>query len=308
MRPSVLVTGASGFIGSHLVRALVDRGHDVTAVVRRGRADRVPLNGRVSVVAADLRDLGAVEGALQERRCEVVVHLAWEGIRGEARRDPRQLTVNVPATARLLEIGRHATVRHWIGFGSQAEYGDRDGILRESTPTTPVDAYGVAKLVSGVLTRELCDAWGIQWTWLRLFAAYGPGDVSDWLIPTLIRRLLRGERAALTFGEQRWDLIYVDDLVDAVIGVIDRATAGTFNLGSGEAPSVREIAETVRDAIDPSLVLGFGDIPIAPGRPARSLLADVSAFMSATGWHPRTNARTGLIRTVEWSRERGVAR
>jgi nucleoside-diphosphate-sugar epimerase len=125
-------------------------------------------------------------------------------------------------------------------------------------------------------------------------------DNSDHLIPSVILSLLRGERKALTTGEQRWDYIYVEDVVNAIYKLaVAPGANGVFNLGSGTAHAIRTIVERVRDLIDPSLPLGFGEVPHNAEK-IRSLQIDNSRLRQATDWSPQVSLDEGLRRTVEW--------
>ena len=309
MSARCLVTGASGHLGSYLTRRLVADGAEVSVMVRP-ESDLWRLEGAldgVNVIRADLSGVGdAAADALSAAAPEVVFHLAWYGVTKEFRNDPRQVTSNVTGSLRLFEAARGAGCRCWVGVGSQAEYGPHyDGPLTEELPTRPVTTYGVSKLCVGLLTRELCELAGVRHVWFRLLATYGPKDDERHLIPAVMRQLLAGERPSLTAGEQRWDYLYVEDAAEALRrAAADETVSGVFNLGSGEAHTVRGIVERVRDMIDPSLPLGFGEVPYRPDQTMR-LQADISKLRAATGWAPRTSLEDGLRQTLDWYRSNG---
>lgn len=295
-----LVTGASGHLGSHLTELLVREGAEVTALCREG-SDLWRLKdvlGRVNV----LRRARASE--IKRAAPEAVFHLAWRGVAGDSRDAPEQLTVNVAATLELCQIVVESGCRVFVGLGSQAEYGPHDAVLTEETPARPVTAYGVAKLCAGMMTAKLCGLAGVRHVWLRLLSTYGPKDDERHLIPAVILSLLKGERPRLTAGEQTWDYLYVEDAARAVLGVaVNPGGRGVFNLGSGRAATVRAVAERLRDLIDPSMGLGFGEVPYAPGQLMR-LETSIERLRRATGWEPRVNLDEGLRRTVDWHRTR----
>ncbi|MDQ2801049.1 MAG: GDP-mannose 4,6-dehydratase, partial [Armatimonadota bacterium] len=109
---------------------------------------------------------------------------------------------------------------------------------------------------------------------------------------------------ALILGEQRWDYLYIDDAVEAICRLaLETEAQGVFNLGSGEAHTVRSWVETTRDLIDPSLPLGFGELPYRPDQ-MMLLQADISKLQAATGWQPQIGPREGLQRTIDWHRAR----
>jgi nucleoside-diphosphate-sugar epimerase len=143
----------------------------------------------------------------------------------------------------------------------------------------------------------------MRFAWLRLFSSYGPGDDPGWMIPYLILELLKGKTPALTKCEQLWDYIYASDVADAICRVASTPTAnGFFNLGSGEAPPLSNTVKTLRDAIDPSLPLGIGQVPYRPDQ-VMHLQANNHRLRSLTGWQPNISLEEGLLRTVEWFRE-----
>ena len=305
-----LVTGASGHVGAFLTKALLVRGCEV-AVLVRPESDLwriADVLDRVTPLYGALGDLSAARASLREWQAETVFHLAWQGVMGAFRNDPSQITRNVSGSLELFQSVQEAGCRCWVGVGSQAEYGAFEGLLTEGQPTRPVTAYGVAKLALGMLTEKLCAMADVRFVWLRLLATYGPMDDLGHLIPGVIAQLLEGRRPALTPGEQRWDYLYVDDAVDAVCRlVLGTDAAGIYNLGSGRAYTVRSLVETVRDLIDPSLALGFGDVPYRPDQVMR-LQADVTKLRAATGWDPQVGIEEGLRRTVEWHRRKEAPR
>jgi UDP-glucose 4-epimerase len=304
----ILLTGATGFVGSCVLRRLLEGGHDVAVLVRPGAAFwRIEdVMDRAERIEGDLTDLPAAEPAIAGFGPESVVHLAWAGVGNSHRNDPAQAD-NIPVALELLHLARRVGASRWVGVGSQAEYGPREGPTREDAPTRPTTLYGVAKLCTCLLAERLCAEFGLRFAWLRLFSSYGPGDDPAWMIPYLIRRLLAGERPALTAGAQRWDYIYVTDAADAVARAAVHADAsGVYNLGTGEARPLRSIVEAIRDRIDPSLPLGFGEVPYRPDQ-VMHLEADVGRLRDGLGWSPRVTLDEGLTRTVAWYRNQWAA-
>jgi UDP-glucose 4-epimerase len=297
-----LVTGASGHLGSHLTERLMAEGAEVSVLVR-AQSDLWRLAGvldRVQVLRGDLSDIESIAPAIKKAKPDVVFHLAWAGVTSEFRDAPEQIALNVTGSLNLFEAVRSAGCKLWVGVGSQAEYGPYDSILTEETPVRPSTAYGTAKLCVGLLTKKLCELAGMRYVWLRLLATYGPKDDERHLIPAVIGRLLARERPSLTLGDQRWDYLYVEDAAEAIYrAAVNREAQGVFNLGSGEATSVRTVIERIRDLIDPSLPLGFGEIPYPPDQLMR-LETSIERLRRVTAWTPRVQLDEGLRRTIEW--------
>jgi UDP-glucose 4-epimerase len=302
----VLLTGASGFIGSYVLRRLLADGVEVGALLREpGKAWRIANDlARVRVFPAGLEDERRVDRALAEFQPTHVVHLAWSGVLGKNRNDAAQYQ-NAFLSMGLLDKAIENGARHFIGLGSQAEYGPCQARIDETTRTSPTTLYGAAKLSTCLMAERLCELSDVRFAWLRLFSSYGPQDSPEWLIPYLTLKLLNRERPSVTAAEQRWDYVYVDDAAAAIVDVAKAGTArGVFNLGSGSAPRLRDIIEGVRDAIDPSLPIGFGEVPYRPDQ-VMHLEADITRLAQATGWRPRVELPEGISRTVDWYRTHG---
>jgi UDP-glucose 4-epimerase len=298
----VLVTGGAGFVGAPVVHRLVEQGYAV-ALLLRETSDARRLQGvleRCIVLRGDLSRLEALRAPLQAFAPEGLLHLAWEGVKGADRNHPMQLS-NVSTAIDLFRLTGEIGCTSFVGLGSQAEYGLLSGRIDERAPTRPTTTYGAAKLATGCVVERAAAAAGRPFAWLRLFSSYGPDDDPSWLIPSMIRTLLAGDRPRLTKAEQIWDYIHVADVADAIIAVLQTGARGVFNLGAGRARPLREIAELVRDAIDPALPIGFGEVDYRPDQ-VMHLEPDIGALRAATGWAPRVPLEQGLASTIAWYR------
>ena len=295
----LLITGATGFIGADLVRRLARENVQMALLIRPGsnlwRVEPLPKNA--TIVHGTLADLPVAK--IASFAPDTVVHAAWHGVSNQHRNEPAQILENLVPTVRLVEGARDAGCRNFIGLGSQAEYGPLNKKISETDPTEPTTLYGATKLAACHLTRQLCSQFDMRWAWLRVFSTYGPMEDSTWMIPYLIRALLKGDRPKLTACEQKWDYMFGADAADAIWAVAQSHACGVFNLGSGRAESLRRIVEALRDAIDPKLPLGIGETPYRPDQ-VMHLEADISSLTQATGWNPKTSLQDGINQTVAW--------
>ena len=300
------VTGATGFIGSHLVRALLGDGHQVTALIRP-QADLYRISDCISsvdVIEGGLDDLEHLKSEFHRSRFDAACHLAWAGVTAEHRNDPKQLSWNVRRSLELWTLLQATGCATWLSVGSQAEYGLHSGIIREDLSPAPVTAYGTAKLALSLLMNRLCAMANMRFVWLRLFSTYGPADDDHHMVPSLIHALLRRERYALTAGEQIWDFLYISDVVTALVMALESPKVeGIFNLASGSPGPLRDFMGTIRNYIDPSLPLGIGDLPYRPDQ-IMHLEGDASRFRATCEWVPRIEWSEGIRQTVEWYRNR----
>lgn len=298
----VLLTGASGFIGSHLLTQLLT--HAIpTMVLLRERSNTWRINSQLPQVERINTDALEPELLLERVQAfapDVLIHLAWYGVENSYAQDANQLVKNITYIQNLFTLAEQAGIKSIIGLGSQAEYGPRNAVLDEQALTQPTTLYGVAKLSAYYLLRALCARQQIRFAWLRLFSSYGPKDNTTWFIPYLILELLQGRVPQLTKGEQRWDYVYVEDVVSAIMRIAAHPTAaGIFNVGSGEANTVKQLAETIRDLLNPSIELALGAVPYRPDQ-VMHLQADINRLQQTVDWQPQVSLTQGIEKTVRW--------
>jgi nucleoside-diphosphate-sugar epimerase len=296
----VFVTGATGFLGSYLIRDLLARGHHV-AVLLRPSSD----TWRLADVLSDIQPVYGSLDAIAEMReplrrfqPEVVAHLAWHGVAGALRNDPSQAE-NVANVVRLVDLCADVGVKAFVGAGSQAEYGPYERPIREDDAPHPTTLYGKAKLEAGMKGGQLACDRGMRYAWLRVFSTYGPKDAGYWLIPSLIKGIRARQRFPLTACEQTWGFLHARDAAAAFRVVLETPDShGTFNLAAAEAPKLRDTVTAIRDIVDPSIALGFGEVPYRHDQ-VMVLHADTPR-LTALGWSPRVSLDDGLRETVAW--------
>ncbi len=289
-----LVTGGAGFIGSHLVAALVASG------------------APIELLRGDITD---PEACLEAARgCDGVFHEAAQVSVPRSIEDPeRSYEVNVMGTLRVLEAARAAGVGRAVFAASSAAYGDSEVLPKvEDFPVNPLSPYASGKIAGEHLMAVWGRCYGMRTVCLRYFNVFGPRQVDDspytGVIALFARALLEG-RAPTIFGdgEQSRDLTYVDNVVEANLAAMEAdVPPGTVvNVGGGERITINELYRAMAEGLGSSLEAVHG-----PGRPGdvRHSLASVERARELLGWSPRVGWREGLERTLAWYRSRAEAR
>ncbi|MGD0693675.1 MAG: NAD(P)-dependent oxidoreductase [Terriglobia bacterium] len=301
----VLVTGAAGFIGSHVTRRVVQEGHEVWAAILPGEStDRLTdVLDRLSVVAVDLRDGQAVRELVSAARPECAIHLAWYAVPGQYWTAPENLDC-VAMSLNLAQALVAAGCSRLVAAGSCAEYDWSYGFLSEDvTPLMPRTLYGACKNATRQVLEAYCAQTSLAFAWTRFFYLYGPGEAPKRLVPSVILSLLRGETAKCTEGEQLRDFLHVEDAAAAVWAIAQSSLAGPVNIGSGQPVRIRSLVETLGRILEAGEKTVFGALPTDPAEPP-FLVADVRRLKSHTAWEPIFVLDEGLRRTAAWWRER----
>ena len=300
----VVITGAAGFIGSHLTRLVVGEGHSVWGVLLPGESPRrlAGIPRKLTLVPLDLRDGNAVEELISSVRPDCTIHLAWYAVPGKywsATENLDCVAISLSLVQKLASVG----CSRLVAAGSCAEYDWAHGFLSENaTPLRPRTLYGACKNATREVLEAYCREASINLAWTRFFYLYGPGEPKERLVPSVVRALLGGEKARCTDGEQVRDFLHVEDLASAVWAVTQSDLSGPVNIGSGQPTKIRTIVETLGEIVNARDRLLLGAIPASCSEPP-VLVADVRRLTDATGWRPSWSLRAGLQQVVDWWRQ-----
>jgi UDP-glucose 4-epimerase len=301
----VLVTGGGGFIGSNLVRGLLERGDDVRVLDNFATGNRANLDGlEVDVVEGELRSYERVHAAV--RGVETVFHLGALGSVPRSVQDPlTSSAVNIEGTLNVLLAARDEGVRRVVFSSSSSVYGTRRELpVPESSPPDPISPYGVAKLAAERYCISFSRVYeSLETTVLRYFNVFGPrqSPLSQYaaVIPLFVTAIADG-RPITIFGDggQSRDFTYVANVVDATMRAADaaRANGQIFNVAAGSPGSVNEVAAIIGRILGKPVEKQF-----EPERPGdiRDSWADISAARETLGFEPHVGLEEGLRRTVE---------
>jgi len=321
-----LVTGAHGFVASHLVGALLARGDEVRVLdrpdprladvggPRRSSLDLLGLRGRVELAEGDLRDAEAVAGAVTG--CDSVFHLAAQTIVGVARKSPLEtLEVNVRGAWNVFEACREHGVSRVVFASSDKAYGSSPELpYREDFPLRAANTYDASKAAADIVARSYASAHGLPLAVTRFANIYGGGDLNfSRLVPETTIAVLDGRPPVIrSDGSPERDFLHVDDAVAAYLaieGALDQGEARgeAFNAGGERPHSVREVVDLI------AVVAGTGVEPeyLGSGTPDGEIdrqYVDSTKLRELTGWRPQVELADGLGKTLDWYRAHSEAR
>jgi len=298
-----LVTGGAGFVGSHIVEALLTAGHEVLVVDNLATGSRSNLAPQAQFRLVDITNRDELRAAFAEYRPEVVLHQAAQTLVAASTSDPiRDSEINVVGTLNMLEAAGQAGVRKIIFASSGGTvYGnpERQPVV-ETEPLRPISPYGVSKVAGEHYIRVLCERLGMVYTNLRYGNVYGPRDIpaSQHVITAFLHAIDRGSQPVIEWdGEQSKDYVYAADVAQANLLALNLGDDESFNIGSGSEISVNSIFKLI------CRLAGVEVDPIrAPKRSGdvRRFTLDCTRADRLLNWRPATSFQDGLRATVDF--------
>ncbi len=295
----VVITGATGFIGIHLIKEWLKRDSQIYAIIRPGskNADRIPRSDVVHIIELSMDGYDRLPQLIDSADC--FYHLAWEGTRVPYRDDAVIQEKNYKCSIQAYETARQIGCKFFLGSGSQAEYGSTAGPVDEDHPCDPTTEYGRQKLCtcSELLRRSEHD--GIRLIWTRIFSIYGPDDYPGTLIMTSIDKMMRNESIKMTEGTQLWDYLYVTDAAKAMVMFAEKeCDSGIYNIASGDHKPLREFIARIAELTGSDSELLFGAVPYG-SEGIRNLMPDPGKIKRALQWEPDVTFDDGILTIIQ---------
>ena len=306
----IVATGATSFVGSGAVKALLERGHKVYAVLRKGssKADRLLINGAMPENLVILEeDLGSLERLAEQipEPCDVFLHMGWKGAGSDSRSAAAIQEENAKDSLNAVQAAKALGCRRFVFTGSQAEYGVHDALMNEETGCRPTSPYGEAKLKVRIEAEALCRKLSMDYGHARIFSTYGIGDHPWSLLSTCVNTFLSGGVMEMGACTQDWNFMYIDDAGRAVAMLCEYQKSlmeqgCVYNLGGpmDETGPLKHFVETVYEMCGRkgSCVYGVRK-PNAEG--VVNLIPDLTKMKRVIGWEPRVRFRDGMARVID---------
>lgn len=297
---SVVITGADGFIGSHLVSYFSKQQCKVYAVIipespARNRIDGIDgveiLEGNLERYSQLVKEISSPVHAF--------IHLAWAGVSPEFRESTEVQVKNIELALNAVHFAAKVNAERFIFPGSTLEYSYCGKLINSDAVPSPQNAYGAAKISARYLCESMCRELGIPYIYAVITGIYGAGRTDNNVISYSIKELLSGNKPSLTRLEQLWDYIHIDDLVHALYLISFYGKSDSFySIGHGDNWPLSKYIEIIRNCINPELPLGLGDVPYKDGRLPSSCV-DLRAIQEDTGFIPQISFEDGIVDVIE---------
>jgi nucleoside-diphosphate-sugar epimerase len=294
----VLLTGARGFVGRQIAKALAARGMEVHAVSSAGADPSIPAH---AWHRANLMDKLATDALLNDVKPSHLVHAAWDTTHGAFWTSDANYAW-VSASLSLVEAFQAAGGQRLVVVGSCAEYDWRFGVCsEEGTPLNPSLPYGVCKASLFRLCEAYSRSHNISLAWARIFLLYGPHEGHKRLVPSIVRAILAGKEVACTDGTQIRDVMHVEDAGSAIAALCASQVTGAVNIGTGQPIALSGVGREIGKQLGRPDLLRLGALPSRPDDPL-ILVPDTRKLNSEVGFKPHYDLASGIAETIAFWR------
>lgn len=298
MKRTVVITGASGFIGKALIARMNGDKYNIIAVVRTGSGDK--LKGleqkKIRIVESNMEDYSQLMDKIGV--CDIFISLAWNGTRGKTRDDAEKQKKNYLYSMQALYAAAGMGCKIFMSAGSQAEYGNVNGRISEDTPCHPVTEYGKWKLTFFEDASEYCIKNGIAFKEPRFFSLYGENDIETTMVIDVIKKMLKNESCELTECIQNWDYLYISDAIEGMMNLLElECEDGAYNFGSGDIRKLKGYVLEMYEITHSTSELLFGAVPY-PETGMVSIWPNIDKLQKM-GWNAKVPFALGVQKIID---------
>lgn len=303
----VIVTGASGFIGQALVKELNLQGYHVTAIIRNESKKKIFNELKnILIYISDMATLETILSIIPKDEFEAFYHLAWDGSSGDSREDYKKQLLNVEYSCLAVEVAQKLGCKQFIYAGSLMELESSSYIPLNGSKPSRNYVYRTAKLAAHYMAKSIAVSVGIDFKMGMISNAYGVGEKSPRLINTTIKKLLNGEKTSFTKGEQLYDFIYITDVVEAFIKIMEEGKPyNNYYIGNKVQRPLREYLIRLKNCINSEIDLGLGEIYF-DGVCIDYSKIDTNSLYKDTSFNMKVGFSEGINKTITWIKESGL--
>ena len=297
---NVLITGVTGFLGSHIAERLSQSDINIIGL-KRSTSDTWRCKAFENKIDwIDLDSQNDWKLRVIEKEPTTIIHCAWIGVEAQDRNNWSLQSKNIELLVALLEITQTLKIDKFIFLGSQAEYGNISNKVFEDQAVHPVSAYASIKLSCLQILETYADLNKINWIWLRVFSVFGEREADNWLIPSVIKTMQEKSAMDFTKGEQKYAYLYAGDFAEILLSIVKKKIdSGVYNISANQTHELKTLLIQLRDNINPSFSLNFGSIPYRDNQ-SMHIEGDITKLTNQIGVVDFTDFNVALSKTLNY--------
>jgi nucleoside-diphosphate-sugar epimerase len=302
----VLITGANGFIGSHVVERLVKEKAEVSVIVRESsdlwRLDEFQKN--IDIYKTDLRNLDLLSKTVMQIKPDYIFHCGAYGVDGRQKDFFEAAQANIFGTMNLIHSLKNIGCKKFINVGTCMEYGNKQKIIQEDALLEPDSIYGSTKASATIIAHQMAVNYDIDLVTLRPFGVFGEKEGSHKFFPYIILSMLEDKQVNLTPCEQYRDYCYIENVVDGfVLASQNNATKnGIYNIASGDIHKLKYFVDMINNEMPSSKLPNYGALPYRENEVWRQQ-PDISKIRNHIKWEPKISLQEGIAKTITWYKQ-----
>ncbi|MCX2582890.1 NAD-dependent epimerase/dehydratase family protein [Pedobacter sp. MR22-3] len=296
----VLITGITGFLGSHIGEILNQNNIEIIGLKRSTSDLSRCISFADEIKWIDLDHAGEWKQQVILQSPTEIIHCAWIGVEANDRNQWSLQAKNIELLVDLLEITQSLNLKKFIFLGSQAEYGNISRKVSEDDVVHPMSAYASIKLSCLQILKTYSELNHINWLWLRVFSVFGEKESDNWLIPSVINKMKTGTEMDFTGGEQQYAYLYAGDFAKILLSIVEREIkSGIYNVSGNHTLTLRSLLSQIRDKVNPSFQLNFGAIPYRQNQ-SMHIQGDITKLTDEIGVIDFTDFNVALSKTLNY--------
>lgn len=299
----ILITGANGFVGKELVKKILKKKkYSLSIILRNKKKSEFPLfrDKNIEITYGSLDDQKFLKNFFKKKKIDTIIHCAWQGVSSEQRNKSIQNN-NLRITKNIIDSLKDiSSVKTFISYGSQAEYGNQKKILKETSDTKPITKYGILKIKIYKKFQKFFEKKKIRFIWLRIFTGYGTESNIAWLIPKTIINVLNNVKMKFTKGEQIYNFVYISDIADATMKILKNKKAyGIYNLGGKKNYKIKKVISLIYKKMNTQYKPMFGQLSYRSDQ-TMNYRASISKIKKEVSWEPKVSLPMGIKKIIHF--------
>lgn len=297
---NIIITGANGFLGSNFVRKMAVKGINVYAFVKSKQGIKLKENENITIIECPMIEYTSFDYNIIKGPIDAFYHFAWDGTAGSKRANYNVQLMNVKYTCDAVKLAKELKVEKFIFVGSIIEFEYLKCIQNGRNDLRINNMYGIAKIMAREMARILAENLNIEFIETTISNIYGPGETSLRLLNSTLRKMLNGEKTSFTNCEQLYDFIYIDDAMEAYYLIGENGIKNkNYYIGNKKPRKLKEFIYEMRDCINSSLSLGFGEIPFC-GVSLEYNELDTELLYNELSFKASFDFKQGIRNTIAW--------